>query len=117
MVILHPRARADRVAVAEDVVHAADVRPEFVVVQALRRERRRFARVGAIPIVAGDLIRRVRGVLGEEPARLQILAARQPRGQRLRRPQSGLLVRGDGELPELKIRLFKFEFRGIVHPA
>ena len=34
----------------------------------------------------------------KEPARLQILAARQPRGQRLRRPQSGLLLRGDGEL-------------------
>ena len=31
-------------------------------------------------------------------ARLQILAARQPRGQRLRRPQPGLFLRGDGEL-------------------
>ena len=38
--ILHPRAGANRVAVAEDVVHAADVRPEFVVVQILRRKRR-----------------------------------------------------------------------------
>ena len=34
----------------------------------------------------------------EEPARIQILVARQPRGQRLWRPQSGLFVRGDGEL-------------------
>ncbi len=31
-------------------------------------------------------------------ARLQILAARRPHGQRLWRPQSGLLVRGDGKL-------------------
>ena len=38
------------------------------------------------------------GVPGQEPARLQILAARRPRGQRLRRPQPGLLLRGDGEL-------------------
>ncbi len=38
------------------------------------------------------------GVSGQEPARLQILAARQPRGQRLRRPQPGLLLRGDGKL-------------------
>src|ERR1041385_673909 len=48
LIILHPHARADRVAVAEDVVHAAHVQPEFVVVQALGRERRRFARVGTI---------------------------------------------------------------------
>gem|GEM_PF-5068289 len=38
------------------------------------------------------------GVPGQEPARLQILAAHGPRGQRLRRPQPGLLLRGDGEL-------------------
>ena len=50
-VVLHPHTRADRVAVAEDVVHAADVRPEFVVVQALRRKRRLFAAVRTIPIV------------------------------------------------------------------
>ena len=31
-------------------------------------------------------------------ARTQILAARRPRGQRLRRPQSGLHMRGDGKL-------------------
>src|SRR5205809_7413905 len=42
-------ARADWVAVAEDVVHAAHVRPEFVVAQALGRERRRFARIGFRP--------------------------------------------------------------------
>ena len=41
------------------------------------------------------------GKAGKVTARLQILAARGPRGQRLRRPQPGLLVRGDGELPEL----------------
>ena len=62
-IILHPHAGADRVAVAEDVVHAADVRPEFVVMQIFRRERRRFARVGTIPIVAGNLVGGVRGVL------------------------------------------------------
>jgi len=39
-VIFHPRAGANRVAVAEDIVHAADVRPEFVFQQALRRKRR-----------------------------------------------------------------------------
>ncbi len=61
-IILHPHARADRIAVAEDIVHAADVRPEFVVVQTLRRKRRLFAAVRTIPIVARDLIRRVRGV-------------------------------------------------------
>ena len=38
--ILHARAGADRVAVAEDIVHAAYVRPEFVFQQTLRRERR-----------------------------------------------------------------------------
>ena len=36
------------------------------------------------------------GVSGARPARLQILARRRPRGQRLWRPQSGLHVRGDG---------------------
>lgn len=43
-VILYPHAGADRVAVAEEVVRAAHVQPEFVVVQALGRERRCFAR-------------------------------------------------------------------------
>src|SRR5665213_4046831 len=43
-IILHPHARADRIAITEDVVHAADVRPEFVFVQILRRKRRRFTR-------------------------------------------------------------------------
>jgi len=64
-VIFLPHAGADGVAVAEDVVHAGHGRPEFVVVQALRRERRGVARVGTIPIVAVDLIRRVRGVFEE----------------------------------------------------
>ncbi len=62
-IILHPHAGANRIAVAEDVVHAADVRPEFVVVQTLRRKRRLFAAVRTIPSVAGDLVRRVRRVL------------------------------------------------------
>ena len=39
-VCFHPHAGADRVAVAEDVVHAGNVRPEFVVVQALGRNPR-----------------------------------------------------------------------------
>src|SRR5208337_2935766 len=55
-IILHPCAGTHRIAVAEDVVHAADVRPEFVFVQALGRKRRRFARIRTIPIVAGDLV-------------------------------------------------------------
>ncbi len=63
LIILHPHARTDRVAVAEDVVHAGEGRPEFVVVQALGRERRCFARVRTIPIVAGDLVGGVRRVL------------------------------------------------------
>ena len=48
--MLHPRAGADRIAVAEDVVHAADVRPEFVIVQILRRKRYRFAVESAAPV-------------------------------------------------------------------
>ncbi len=61
-IILHSHTRTHRVAITKHVVHAADVRPEFVVVQALRRERRRFARVRMIPVVAGDLVRRVRSI-------------------------------------------------------
>ena len=41
---------------------------------------------------------RTGGVPGAGPARLQILARRRPRGQRLWRSQSGLLLCGDGEL-------------------
>ena len=76
-VILHPHARADRVAVAEDVVHAGHgnfslsasngervgVSNSALVVQALGRERRGFAAVRTIPRVTGDLVGRVRGVL------------------------------------------------------
>ena len=38
LVCFHPHAGADRVAVAEDVVHAGHGRPGFVVVQALRAQ-------------------------------------------------------------------------------
>lgn len=62
--ILHPHAGADWITIPEDIVHAAYVRPEFVFQQALGRERRRFAGVGTIPRIVGDLVRRVRGVQG-----------------------------------------------------
>src|ERR1039458_5985044 len=58
-VCFHPRTGTDWVAVAEDVVHAADVRPEFVFVQIFRRKRRLFATVRPVPVVAGNLGRRV----------------------------------------------------------
>jgi hypothetical protein len=51
-----------------------------------------------------------RRIAGEVSARLQILAARQPRGQRLRRPQPGLLLRGDG-----RIRKGLKRFRAVEH--
>jgi hypothetical protein len=61
--VFHPHTRANGIAVAEDVVHAGDGRPEFVVMQALGRERRSFAGVRTIPIIAGDLVGGVRRVL------------------------------------------------------
>ena len=73
LVILHPRARAHEVAVAEDVVHAGDGRPELVVHEALHRESGLLARVGAIP-VAGDLVGGVRRAF-ERVVRLVGLAA------------------------------------------
>src|ERR1043166_5815016 len=57
LIVFHPDAGAHHVAVAEDVVHAADGRPVFGVAQALQRIRGLGAGVGAVPIVAGDDVR------------------------------------------------------------
>ena len=65
LVSFHPHTRTDGITVAEDVVHAGDVRPEFVFQQALGRERGGLAAVRTIPRVAGDLVGGVRGVLEE----------------------------------------------------
>jgi hypothetical protein len=58
----HPVTSADRVAVAIDVVDAADRRPEFVFLKPRRRERGLFARVRTGPVVGGNRVRGVRRV-------------------------------------------------------
>src|SRR5688572_21828962 len=55
-------AGAGEVAVAPDVVDAADRRPELVVLEPRRREGGVLARVGVLPGVGGDGLGRVRGV-------------------------------------------------------
>ena len=50
----HPDTRAHEVAVAEDVVDAADGGPEFVVVQPWRGVGGLGAGVGAVPVVCGE---------------------------------------------------------------
>ena len=62
-VLLHTHARANQVAVAVDVVDAADGGPEFEFAQARYRERRLFARIRPVPIVRRNHVRRVRRVL------------------------------------------------------
>jgi len=104
-VILHPRAGADRIAVAEDVVHAADVRPEFVVVQIFCRKRRLFAAVRPIPIVAGDLIRRVRRVFEQVVFRVR----------RARFHGGHLGVDGNHRVAETVQLIFRFAFGRLDH--
>jgi hypothetical protein len=58
----HPHAAADEVAVAVDVVHAADGGPEFGLADELAREGGGLARVGPRPFIGGDDLRGVRGV-------------------------------------------------------
>src|ERR1700690_368028 len=62
-VLFHPRAGADGVAVAENIVHAPDDRPELVIAQARHRERRPFARIWPVPVVRRNHVRRVRRIL------------------------------------------------------
>ena len=63
LVDAHRRARADEVSITVDVVHAADGGPELRFLDVREREGRRFARVGAVPVVGHDVLHRVRRVV------------------------------------------------------
>src|SRR6266702_4220228 len=58
----HPDARADRIAVAINVVDAADGGPELVLFEPGRREGGLFPGVGMVPVFGGDHVRGMRGV-------------------------------------------------------
>ena len=59
----HSRAARDEVSVAVDVVDARGLRPELVRASPFNRERTEIARVRAVPLLRGDDLRGVRGVL------------------------------------------------------
>src|SRR5882724_2327526 len=50
----HADARADEVAIAIDVVDAADRGPEFVVVEPFGGETGLFARIRTVPVIGGE---------------------------------------------------------------
>jgi hypothetical protein len=65
LVGLHADAGADEIAVAEDVVDAADGGPEFLVAQPRRGISRLFARIRSIPFVGDDRFGGVRRVFDD----------------------------------------------------
>ena len=101
----HARARADEVAVAEDVVHAADRGPELPVAQAFHGESGLLPAIRAAPAIGGHLVGGVRRVL--EQVVLGVLAPLLD--------LHDLVVDGDHRVAEAVELALRLRFGGLDH--